>query len=135
MPDNRLCVLVVDNDDQDKEIVLRLLKDLGISRIEEAEDGPSGLIAFKKFSPGLVISDTHMPGYDGDDLCRRIRRTDIGRYVGIIGTSDCNSVYTRECWKKAKSDCFFYKDLFYFQRFFNKIVPSILRKYSYNISL
>jgi DNA-binding response OmpR family regulator len=42
-----------------------------------ASDGPSGLALVKREALDLIVLDLMLPGLDGLELCRRIRRTDI----------------------------------------------------------
>lgn len=45
-------------------------------RVVAAGDGPGGLALIEREAPDLVILDLMLPGFDGLELCRRIRRTD-----------------------------------------------------------
>jgi two-component system alkaline phosphatase synthesis response regulator PhoP len=42
--------------------------------VVEAADGPSGIVAFQQYAPHLVILDVMLPGFDGLEVCRRIRQ-------------------------------------------------------------
>lgn len=41
-----------------------------------AEDGPSALDSFRRNDPDLLILDMNMPGMNGLDVCREVRRED-----------------------------------------------------------
>ena len=73
-------VLVV----EDEEAILDFVE-LGLRyegfEVELAQDGPSALTAFAARRPDLVILDLNLPGLDGLEVCRRIRR---GSDVPII---------------------------------------------------
>lgn len=73
-------VLVVDDDDTVREVVRRYLTREGHAVIE-ASDGPGALDAVQRTDPDLVVLDLMLPGIDGLDVCREIRRT---RTVPII---------------------------------------------------
>lgn len=73
-------VLVVDDDETVREVVRRYLSRAG-HRVLEAADGPSALAAVHQQDPDLVVLDLMLPGIDGLDVCREIRRT---RTVPII---------------------------------------------------
>lgn len=73
MVDANMKFLVVDDFSTMRRIVRNLLKELGYSNIEEAEDG---LDAMQKLNGGnfdFVISDWNMPNMDGLQLLRSIR--------------------------------------------------------------
>ena len=66
-------VLVVDDDSHIRDVVCFALRRAGFD-VAEAGDGQAGLHAFQRDKPDLVILDILMPGLDGLDLCRTIRR-------------------------------------------------------------
>ena len=73
MPDNNLKFLVVDDFSTMRRIVRNLLKELGYSSVEEAEDGSAALAKLKRDTFDFVISDWNMPGMDGLQLLQAVR--------------------------------------------------------------
>lgn len=73
IPDKNFKFLVVDDFSTMRRIVRNLLKELGFSSVEEAEDGVAALQKLKNDSFGFVISDWNMPNMDGLTLLRNIR--------------------------------------------------------------
>lgn len=73
IPDKNFKFLVVDDFSTMRRIVRNLLKELGFSSVEEAEDGVAALQKLKNDSFGFVISDWNMPNMDGLALLRNIR--------------------------------------------------------------
>lgn len=67
-------VLVVDDDATVREVVRRYLSRDG-HQVIEAADGPSALSAVRSSAPDLVVLDLMLPGIDGLEVCREIRRT------------------------------------------------------------
>ncbi|MDQ2848261.1 MAG: response regulator transcription factor [Actinomycetota bacterium] len=67
-------VLVVDDDATVREVVRRYLTRDG-HEVIEAADGPSALNAVRNSSPDLVVLDLMLPGIDGLEVCREIRRS------------------------------------------------------------
>lgn len=76
------CILVIE-DDQDIGSLLKLhLGDLGYS-VNLVQDGRAGLKAASAQRYDLIILDLMLPGMDGLELCRRLRR-DSPRYTPIV---------------------------------------------------
>jgi two-component system chemotaxis response regulator CheY len=65
--------LVVDDFSTMRRIVRNLLKELGFSNVDEAEDGVVALAKLKNGGFDFVISDWNMPNMTGIDLLRAIR--------------------------------------------------------------
>ncbi|HEY4619299.1 MAG TPA: chemotaxis response regulator CheY [Nitrospirota bacterium] len=73
MLDLKMKVLVVDDFSTMRRIVKNILKQIGYSDIEEAEDGNSALARLRQGGFGLVVSDWNMPNMTGLDLLKAIR--------------------------------------------------------------
>ena len=65
-------VLVVDDDPTVSDVVRRYLGRAGYA-VTLAADGPAAVGAFEAEQPDLVVLDLMLPGYDGLEVCRRIR--------------------------------------------------------------
>ena len=65
-------VLVIDDDDQVRRIVCRMLKSGGHEAVEFSQ-GEAGMAALEREAPDLVITDLIMPGQDGIETITRIR--------------------------------------------------------------
>lgn len=73
MADPNMKFLVVDDFSTMRRIVRNLLKELGFSNVEEAEDG---VVALQKLRNGhfdFVVSDWNMPNMTGLELLKQIR--------------------------------------------------------------
>jgi two-component system chemotaxis response regulator CheY len=66
-------ILVVDDFPTMRRIVRNLLKELGYSTVDEAEDGQAGLSRLRGGSYDFVISDWNMPNLDGLAMLKEIR--------------------------------------------------------------
>jgi DNA-binding response OmpR family regulator len=66
-------VLVVDDDPTVSDVVRRYLEQDGCD-VTLAGDGSSALAAVAAAPPDLVVLDLMMPGIDGLEVCRRLRR-------------------------------------------------------------
>jgi two-component system chemotaxis response regulator CheY len=73
MADKNLKFLVVDDFSTMRRIVRNLLKELGFSNVDEAEDGVAALQKLRGSSFDFVVSDWNMPNMDGLTLLRNIR--------------------------------------------------------------
>jgi DNA-binding response OmpR family regulator len=66
-------ILIIDDDARLVKNVETYLKDFGF-RIDAALNGADGLRKVKSFQPDLVVLDLMMPGLDGLEVCREIRK-------------------------------------------------------------
>ena len=74
MPDRTsLKFLVVDDFSTMRRIVRNLLKELGFTNVEEAEDGAVALGKLREGNFEFVVSDWNMPNMDGLTLLQNVR--------------------------------------------------------------
>jgi two-component system chemotaxis response regulator CheY len=71
--DKNMKILVVDDFPTMRRIVRNLLKELGYSNVDEAEDGAAGLARLRSGGFDFVISDWNMPNLDGLSMLQQIR--------------------------------------------------------------
>jgi PAS domain S-box-containing protein len=67
-----LPILVIEDDDDARHLVSRVLKDFGAD-VREAANVPAAKATLDEFRPRLIISDISMPGEDGYDFIRYLR--------------------------------------------------------------
>lgn len=65
--------LIVDDFSTMRRIVRNLLKEIGFSNAEEAEDGVVALNLLKTSKFDFIVSDINMPNMDGFELLRNVR--------------------------------------------------------------
>jgi CheY-like chemotaxis protein len=82
----RLRVLVVDDCPDTCAMMRELLKIWG-HECRVALDGPAAVDAFADFRPDVVILDIGLPGFDGFEVARRLRRTVDGGSTFVLGLS------------------------------------------------
>ncbi len=73
MSQENLKFLVVDDFSTMRRIVRNLLKELGFTNVDEAEDGVAALAKLKGGKFDFVISDWNMPNMTGIELLRAVR--------------------------------------------------------------
>jgi PAS domain S-box-containing protein len=66
-------VLIVDDDDDTRTLLKRLLTDCG-AEVDTANDVARALKVVVRFQPQILVSDIGMPGQNGYDLIRQLRR-------------------------------------------------------------
>jgi two-component system chemotaxis response regulator CheY len=71
--DTDIKILVVDYFSTMRRIIKNLLKDLGFSNIQEADDGNTALPMLQQGGFDFVVTDWNMPGMQGIDLLKAIR--------------------------------------------------------------
>lgn len=80
-------VLFIEDDDQIRLAIAMALEDEGYE-IEEAEDGRSGLAAFDREEPDLVLLDLRLPDIQGFDVCRTMRSKSIVPIIIVTAQTD-----------------------------------------------
>ena len=71
--DRNMKILVVDDFSTMRRIIKNLLKELGFTNIEEADDGQTALPLLKQSNFDFLVTDWNMPGMTGIDLLRAVR--------------------------------------------------------------
>jgi CheY-like chemotaxis protein len=66
-------ILIVEDNRDDAETLAQLLSLLG-HEVRTAHDGPAGLEIARAFPPHVVLLDIGLPGLDGYEVARRLRR-------------------------------------------------------------
>ncbi len=84
MPDKNMKFLVVDDFSTMRRIVRNLLKELGFTNVDEAEDGVVALQKLKTGAFEFVVSDWNMPNMTGIELLRAIRADDSLKHLPVM---------------------------------------------------
>lgn len=82
--DKNMKILVVDDFSTMRRIIKNLLKDLGFSNIQEADDGNTALPMLQQGDFDFVVTDWNMPGMQGIDLLRAIRADDSLKHLPVL---------------------------------------------------
>lgn len=84
MADKNMRILVVDDFPTMRRIVRSLLKELGFTNVEEAEDGQEGLTRLREGGYDFVVSDWNMPNLDGLEMLKIIRADDALKALPVL---------------------------------------------------
>ncbi|MSQ58448.1 MAG: chemotaxis protein CheY [Betaproteobacteria bacterium] len=76
--------LVVDDFSTMRRIVRNLLKEVGITNVEEAEDGVAALALLRAGKFDFVVSDWNMPNMTGIQLLREIRADATLKHLPVL---------------------------------------------------
>ncbi|MEM9102075.1 MAG: chemotaxis response regulator CheY [Pseudomonadota bacterium] len=71
--DKNMKILVVDDFSTMRRIVKNLLRDLGFTNTQEADDGNTALPMLKSGGFDFLVTDWNMPGMQGIDLLKNVR--------------------------------------------------------------
>ncbi|MDX1763393.1 MAG: sigma-54 dependent transcriptional regulator, partial [bacterium] len=83
-------ILVVEDDDTMRDLLLKILTQEGYG-VETAGNGNEALARFEKMAFDIVLSDVKMPGLDGMELLKAVKKISESTYVVIMtafGTID-----------------------------------------------
>ena len=84
MVDANMKFLVVDDFSTMRRIVRNLLKELGFTNVQEAEDGVDGLNKLRGGDFQFVVSDWNMPNMTGIDMLRAIRADPALKHLPVL---------------------------------------------------
>jgi DNA-binding response OmpR family regulator len=84
-------ILAVEDDERIRTAVKMALEDEGWV-VEEAETGEAALQAFNRHPSDVVLIDIMLPGVDGFEVCRSVRRTSDVPIVMVTARADTHDV-------------------------------------------
>ncbi len=76
--------LVVDDFSTMRRIIRNLLKELGFTNVDEAEDGITALAKLRGADFDFVVSDWNMPNMTGIELLRNIRADESLKHLPVL---------------------------------------------------
>ncbi|MDA3878388.1 MAG: chemotaxis response regulator CheY [Halothiobacillus sp.] len=82
--DRNMKILVVDDFSTMRRIIKNLLKELGFTNIEEADDGVTALPMLKQGHFDFLVTDWNMPGMTGIDLLKAVRADPALAYLPVL---------------------------------------------------
>jgi two-component system, cell cycle response regulator len=79
----RTCVLVVDDDEEDRKLITRILEYEGYATVT-ADSGAEAVAVAEEQEVHIVLLDLLMPGMDGYEVCQQIRKMYYQRPLQIV---------------------------------------------------
>ncbi|WP_235017369.1 chemotaxis response regulator CheY [Nitrincola tapanii] len=77
-------ILVVDDFSTMRRIIKNLLRDLGFTNVEEADDGKTALPILQQGRIDFLITDWNMPGMTGIDLLKTVRADPALSHIPVL---------------------------------------------------
>jgi DNA-binding response OmpR family regulator len=84
-------LLLVEDDPEVRSILRLALEDEGYD-VVEAADGRSGLEAFERNQPDLVLLDLRLPDRRGLDICRELRQSSVVPIIIVTAQTDTHDL-------------------------------------------
>ncbi|MBS3803698.1 MAG: chemotaxis response regulator CheY [Oleiphilaceae bacterium] len=82
--DKNMKILIVDDFSTMRRIIKNLLRDLGFTNTDEADDGNTALPMLKSGKYDFLVTDWNMPGMSGLDLLKEIRTDDSLKTLPVL---------------------------------------------------
>jgi len=98
-------VLVVDDDESVRELLIRILSAEGI-QVAAAADGQSAIRIFWEVRPDLVLLDVNMPLLNGLEVCRMIKQNPDSRLTPVVLVTGLSATSDRISGLDAGADDF-----------------------------
>ncbi len=113
-------ILIIDDEENMRHAIRRLLEPDGTYEIAEAGDGLEAEKRIKDFSPDLVILDIKMPGKFGYEICMNIKENPQMSHIKVVGISGISGGIGNAMMSTLGADSYFEKP-FDNDKFKNKI--------------
>ena len=101
-------VLVVDDNKAQREMISDLLKGLGLS-VSMASDGLEALEQINGNRPDLVVLDIIMPGMNGYEVCRRLKKDSKTQDLVVVMCSAKKEEFDRYWCMRQGADAYIAK--------------------------
>ena len=77
-------ILIVDDFSTMRRIIKNLLRDLGFTNTQEADDGTTALPMLESGHFDFLVTDWNMPGMSGIDLLRKVRLDERLKHLPVL---------------------------------------------------
>jgi len=103
-------LLYIEDNYHNRRLVQKILKSRGYD-LMLAEDGLSGWDMVKQYKPVLVLLDISLPGMDGMEIAKRIKKDESLRHIWVIALTASAMRGDRERFLKAGCDDYLSKPI------------------------
>jgi two-component system cell cycle response regulator DivK len=103
-------ILCIEDNFQNRVLVNRILSSRGYTVIE-AVDGPSGYEMICNLKPPLVLLDIDLPGMDGIEIAKRVKKDEGLRHIPLIALTASAMQGDRERFLGAGCDDYLSKPI------------------------
>ena len=100
---NPIRILVVDDEQLTRRLIVQVLKSVGYEIIGEAENGLHGVELFKMYKPDIVTMDVRMPQMDGIAALKQIKEINKDAVVVML-TNENDSDTVAELLKSGAAN-------------------------------
>ncbi len=102
---SKLSVLVVEDSNAIRSLIVNILKKNGIGKITQTSDGKQALDAVIVLRPDLIISDLVMPRMDGVELLENLQKNpEFKKIPFVVLTSKTEDITFKKIMKMGAAD-------------------------------
>ncbi len=106
-----LDVLLIEDSKTQAAQIKATLESLGLE-VRIAYDGLDGIRSVMEKHPGLIVLDVKLPGMDGFQVCRRLKRSPDTAAIPIIMLTERDEAQSTMSGLQAGADDYIPKDIF-----------------------
>jgi EAL domain-containing protein (putative c-di-GMP-specific phosphodiesterase class I)/FixJ family two-component response regulator len=98
-----LHVMLVEDHGIQRRLGLRLLAELGLTRLHDAEGGETALVLLREMDapPDVILVDLDMPGMDGIEFIGHVAEGKLARSIAVVSAMDAGLLHTVEVMATA----------------------------------
>lgn len=101
MDDHQKTILIIDDDKNLREILSVKLQGSGF-RVEEAQDGQSGIAKARELKPDLILLDVRMPGMTGIETLSNMKQDKDLAGLRVIFLTNLGEANEQDSWVDDK---------------------------------
>ena len=109
-PDSPTCVLIVEDDDDSRDMLSELVSMLG-HRAVGAANSTEAITCLNDATPTIALIDIGLPEVDGCEVAQMVRAHPAGRDMHLVALTGYSDVKTRETARAAGFDDFLVKPI------------------------
>ena len=105
MLENKKKILFIE-DEEDQVMMISLRLEKSGYEVIASMSGEEGLKMAEREKPDLILTDVLMPGIDGLEVCRRLRKNPVTKNIPIISTTAAGmDDVEHQCLSAGADDC------------------------------